>query len=83
MGITALGVPDQNRTAAALSAPGAANRRRSKLVAAFALTTVVGLGSYVATYRALTVVSTPAASHTVAPATPTATPLSSPVPSGR
>ena len=73
MGITALGIPDHARTAAALSAPGAPRHRRSKLVAAFALTAIVGLGSYVATYRALTVVSTPAPSHTVAPATPTST----------
>ncbi len=73
MGITALGVPDPARTAAARSAPGAARRRRSKLVAAFALTATVGLGSYVATYRALTVVATPALSHMVVPATPTAT----------
>jgi hypothetical protein len=71
MGITALGIPDQVRNAAARPASAPSPHRRSKLVGAFALTAIVGLGSYVATYRALTVVSTPAASHTVAPTTPT------------
>ena len=53
-GITALGIPDHARTAAACSAPGAPRHRRSKLVAAFALTAIVGLGSYVATHSCST-----------------------------
>jgi hypothetical protein len=71
MGITTLGIPDHARATAARSASAPSTHRRSKLVGAFALTATIGLGSYIATYRALTVVSTPTTSHTVAPATPT------------
>jgi hypothetical protein len=35
--------------------------RRTKLLTALAVTAVVGLGSYAATYRALEIVSTPSA----------------------
>ena len=73
MGIIAVGIPGEARTAATRPGqPASKQHRRSKLVAAFAITALVGAGSYAGTYRALTIVSTPATGHTVAPAAPAA-----------
>ena len=45
--------------------------RRTKLVGAFAVAALVGVGSYAATYHALVLVSVPAsAPGSIAPATP-------------
>ncbi len=65
-----MGIPDDARTAAPCPRfPASTRLRRSKLVAAFALTALVGVGSYAATYRALVVVSTPAiGTGSIAPA---------------
>jgi len=48
--------------------------RRTKLVTAFAITALVGVGSYAATYRALVLVSGPVApAGSVAPVSPDGT----------
>jgi hypothetical protein len=70
VGIIAVGIPDEARTAPPRTRLRASTRlRRSKLVAAFAFTALVGVGSYAATYHALVVVSAPAtATGSIAPA---------------
>ncbi len=90
-----MGFPDDARTAApGRRLPTSKRLRRSKLVAAFALTALVGTGSYAATYRALVVVSTPATGTgsitpapsgtggTVPPSPPSAAALNAPELSG-
>jgi hypothetical protein len=70
----AVGIPDDARTGeTAPVARTSRHFRRTKLVAAFAVTALVGVGSYAATYRALVVVSTPPGAVTVAPAGGTVT----------
>jgi hypothetical protein len=65
-----MGLSDDARTAATRTQPQTPKRlRRTKLLTAFAVTAVVGLGSYAATYRALVIVSTPSApTGSIAPA---------------
>jgi hypothetical protein len=54
--------------------------RRAKLFSAFAITAVVGIGSYAATYRALVIYSTPSApTGSIAPG-PTGSAASTTVP---
>jgi hypothetical protein len=67
----AVGISDEARTAASRPKPVASRRlRRSKLVAAFAVTALVGIGSYAATYHALEIVNAPpTAAGSVAPVT--------------
>lgn len=60
-----MGIPDDARTAAPRSGRAASKRiRRAKIVAAFAVTALVGIGSYAGTYRALVAISTPASGTT-------------------
>ena len=65
--------------------PSAKHLRRAKLVSAFAIAALVGVGSYAATYRALVLVSgTPAATGSVTPVAPGSTgPLHAPMTSAR
>jgi hypothetical protein len=45
--------------------------RRAKLVAAFVVTALVGVGSFAATYRTMELISVPAPAHgSIVPATP-------------
>ena len=69
----ALGLPGEVHSEAS-QGPSTKRLRRAKLVAAFAVTALVGMGSYTATYRALEVDSTPSASApSPSPATTTVT----------
>jgi hypothetical protein len=67
----AVGISDEARTAASSPRNAASRRlRRSKLVAALAVTALVGIGSYAATYRALEIVDArPTAPGSVGPVT--------------
>ncbi len=79
-----MGMPDDARTA--MPRPRlrtSRHLRRTKLITAFVITALVGVGSYVATYEALIMVSTPspttgsiapAPSGTTGPVPPPATP---------
>jgi hypothetical protein len=58
MDILALGLPDEARRDVP-QGQSTSRLRRTRLVAAFAVTALVGVGSYTATYRALEIVSTP------------------------
>jgi hypothetical protein len=54
----AVGISDEARTGASRPRSAASKRlRRSKLVAAFAVTALVGIGSYAATYHALEIIN--------------------------
>ena len=55
--------------------------RRTKLVAAFALTALVGVGSYTATYRALEIISIPSSPASSVPPIPSAATTTVPPPS--
>jgi hypothetical protein len=70
--ISAVGIAEDARSGAARPRRRSAKHlRRTKLVAAFALTVLVGVGSYAGTYRALVLVSEPAgATGSVAPLSP-------------
>jgi hypothetical protein len=86
VGVTAVSITDDARTGAARPRIRSARHlRRTKLVSAFAITALVGVGSYAATYRALVLVSEPAAATgSVAPFSPGGTgPLHAPVTSAR
>ena len=55
-----MGISDGARTVASSPGRRASKRlRRSKLVAAFAVTALVGIGSYAATYHALEIINAP------------------------
>jgi hypothetical protein len=55
----AVGISDEAQTAASRPRRPATSKclRRSKLVAAFAVTALVGIGSYAATYHALEIIN--------------------------
>lgn len=82
-----MGFTEDARAGAARPRIGSAKHlRRVKLVSAFAITALVGVGSYAATYHALLLVTEPAAAATgsVAPVAPGGTgPLHAPVTSAR
>jgi hypothetical protein len=59
MDILAMGLAEEARRDAA-QGPSTKRLRRTKLVAAFAFTALVGVGSYTVTYRALEIISIPA-----------------------
>lgn len=65
-----MGMPDDARTAVPRPKLRTSRHlRRTKLVTAFAITALVGIGSYAATYEALIMVSTPTpATGSIAPA---------------
>jgi hypothetical protein len=65
-----MGLADDAGAAATLPRQQTPTRhRRAKLLTAFAITAVVGVGSYAATYRALVIVSTPSTpTGSIAPA---------------
>jgi hypothetical protein len=71
MDILALGLPGEVHGEAP-QGQSTKRLRRTKLVAAFAVTALVGMGSYTATYRALEVISTPS-STVPSPSTATTT----------
>ena len=53
-----MGISDEAQTAASRPKRAASRRlRRSKIVAAFAVTALVGIGSYAATYHALEIIN--------------------------
>ena len=66
-----MGISEKARTIASRPRrPTSKRLRRSKLVAAFAVTALVGIGSYAATYHALEIVNAPpTAAGSVAPVT--------------
>jgi hypothetical protein len=72
VGITAAGITEDPRVGAARPRLRSSKHlRRTKLIAAFAIAALVGIGSYTATYRALALVSDPAvAMGSVAPVSP-------------
>jgi len=60
VGTVAMGISDDARTAAPRPRRRSSKHlRRTKLVAAFAVTALAGVGSFAATYRALVLVSVP------------------------
>jgi len=84
--ITAAGFTEDARAAAARPHIRTTKHlRRTKLVSAFVITALVGVGSYAATYHALVLVSEPpAATGSIAPVSPGGTgPLHAPVTSAR
>ena len=66
-----MGISDEARTAASRPGRAASRRlRRSKIAAALAVTALVGIGSYAATYHALEIVNArPTAPGSVGPVT--------------
>jgi hypothetical protein len=80
--IPAVGLFDNRRAEAARSQGGNKKRLRGpKLVAAFCLAVLVGLGSYAATYKTLTIISASApATGSVANGGATTTTLPAPAP---
>jgi hypothetical protein len=75
MDILAMGLAEEARRDAP-QGQSTKRLRRTKLLAAFALTALVGVGSYTATYRALEIISipsSPASSVTPIPSAATTT----------